>query len=592
MRGIRTFLASVYGLVAASFLCGLAKALFSLHAAAPSHSTGSVAPWMQLAGRWFIPAIIVVYGMASLTYFLRRPSARIWGVLAGWINLLLAGGVFALLRNVHAPVARIVEDQGLLVVMGIVSIFVFSAWRPAVQGRTPQLKPRVKGDGTHALLDAVPLLLSLVGYIGGMNLWYRWAEAQGLKLYGGWGNEGWFWPGLLLASLITTFVHECGHALAARLTGMQIRGFAAGPLQWRARSGRWEFAFRWSGLLSSEGATKFDLNDPALVKRNAIAMVAAGPIANLYLGAAATWFALNAVGAPWQPAWLLLAFLSTFSLIAFVVNLIPARTAQTYTDGAKIWQLLSGRRWEEFHGAGDERGTRYKGLQCLLAGNAVEAEAHFRAALGDGTGLARESHVRLLVCLADSLQDQERFDEAKGYLETALALGDETGSGPGSMSDVLLLLGSDPERALAMANEAYRQNVAKIRRSRGTGEDHARVRLVAREAQAYTQMGKSWMADVAIGEAMRMVDAELAARSRMPSRNPQGAELVFGRPSNDSDDLLLAYSCYLVGRSLRQMERDDRAIEYLRTARDLDPKGTIRVRAERDLERMDALAWR
>jgi tetratricopeptide (TPR) repeat protein len=488
--------------------------------------------------------------------------------------------------STHGAVGRLVTDHVLLVLMGIGSIAVFVAWNPASDGsRAGQLKPRVKGDGTSALLDGIPFVLSIAGYIGGMNLWYRWGRAQGLE----WGEPGWFWPNLLMASLIVTFVHECGHAIAARLLGMQIRGFAAGPLQWRARSGRWQFTFRWTGLLSAEGATMFDLNDPALVKGKAIAMVAAGPLANLLLGAAATWAVLHAMHAPWEQAWVLLAFVSTFSLIAFVVNLIPARTSQTYTDGAKMVQLLTGRRWEEFHGTGDER-TRLKGLQALMAGNAVEAEAQFRAALGDGAGLARESHVRLLVCLADALEDQERCEEARGYLETALQLGDETGSGQGSMADVLLMLGSDPQRALSVAAEAYRLNIERIRKDRIGNEDMARVRLLARQATAYAQMDEPSQADQAIGDAIRMVDAALAERKQAQSRGPQGAGLIFGRASNMHDDLLLAYSCYKVGRSLRQMQRDERAAQYLRTGRDLDPKGTIRIRAQRELDRMGVLA--
>jgi tetratricopeptide (TPR) repeat protein len=589
MRRIRSFLASVYGLVAGLFLFRLAARLIAHHAAVPAPATHPVAPWIKLAGQALLPTIVVVFGMTSLTYFLRRPSARVWGVLAGLVNLAMAVGLFALLHSYsQIPVGRILEDQALVVLVGIGSIVVFAIWNPATEGgRAAQVKPRVKGDGTSALLDVFPVVLSVAGYVVGLNLWYRWGHTQGLE----WSNSGWFWPMLLLASLITTFVHECGHALVARLTGMQLRGFAAGPLQWRAHSGRWEFTFRWTGLFTAEGATHFDLNDPALVKGSAIAMIAAGPIANLFLGGFATWLVLNAVAAPWEQAWMLLAFVSTFSLIAFVVNLIPARSGQNYTDGAKIWQLLTGRSWEEFHGTGDEQ-ARHKGLLSLMAGNAVEAEAQFRAALGDGSGLDRENHVRLLVCLADSLQDQERFEEAKGYLETALQLGDETGSGQGSMTDILLLLGSEPRRALAMADEACRLNVARIRKDRGTGEDQARVRQLARQSQAFAQLGENAQADQAIGEAMRTVDSALLRRSAAQERAPKGADLVFGQPKNEFGDLVLAYSCYLVGRALHAMEREDRAMQYLRTARDMDPKGTIKVRAERDLERMGSLAWR
>lgn len=81
MQGIRSFLAMVYGLVAVSLLYRLAIRLSAHHLAAPAHPTHPVAPWMALVGMWLIPAMTLIFGMASLTYFLRRPSARVWGVL-------------------------------------------------------------------------------------------------------------------------------------------------------------------------------------------------------------------------------------------------------------------------------------------------------------------------------------------------------------------------------------------------------------------------------------------------------------------------------------------------------------------------------
>jgi tetratricopeptide (TPR) repeat protein len=333
------------------------------------------------------------------------------------------------------------------------------------------------------------------------------------------------------------------------------------------------------GFFSGEGATRFDMLDPALVRGRASAMIAAGPLANLLLGLAALFAALHVPGTPWQAAWGMLSFIATLSLIASVINLIPARTADAYTDGANLYQLLSGRPWVEFR-VESEVLQRKAGLDLLIAGQPVEAEAHFRKAMEQEATLPQEDRVRLLVCLADALQDQDRYEEAQGYLETALALGDETGSGYGSMADILLLQGNDPKRAIEMAEEAARMNLERLRKDKGDrlGEAMAQVRLRARRAQALAQMGQRYDAEDAMQEALRLLDPEL---QEAESGSPRAAEVVFGRAPNEFANLLKAYSCWLAGRALAAMEQDREAAQYFRKSCELDAKGKFRRMAER-----------
>jgi len=169
MSRIRSFLATVYGLVAISFVLRLGVNLLAHHPAASIHSYRPVAPWLSVAGKGLTPAMIVIFGMASLMYFLRRPSARVWGVFAGLMNLVLATMVFVMLHKyAHAPMGRLIEEHALLVLLGIGSIAAFAVWNPATEGgHAAQVKPRVKGDATSAALDVIPFLLTIAGYIGG-----------------------------------------------------------------------------------------------------------------------------------------------------------------------------------------------------------------------------------------------------------------------------------------------------------------------------------------------------------------------------------------------------------------------------------------
>ena len=49
-----------------------------------------------------------------------------------------------------------------------------------------------------------------------------------------------------------------------------------------------------------------------------------------------------AKGHQWEPYWHFLAYLSTFSLLGFIVNLIPIQPDGQYSDGARIYQMMAG----------------------------------------------------------------------------------------------------------------------------------------------------------------------------------------------------------------------------------------------------------
>jgi hypothetical protein len=156
---------------------------------------------------------------------------------------------------------------------------------------------------------------------------------------------------LLAALLITTVLHECGHAVTGLALGMKLRAFIVGPFQWRIRDGRWKFQFIPAKFLSAGGATALVPTNPHQSIAKYIWMIAAGPLANLFTGLIATFLAITAVGRPYELYWQILALISTLSMISFAVNLIPVRPEAHYSDGARIYQILRGGPWADLQRA-------------------------------------------------------------------------------------------------------------------------------------------------------------------------------------------------------------------------------------------------
>ena len=89
-----------------------------------------------------------------------------------------------------------------------------------------------------------------------------------------------------------------------------------------------------------------DSNQP---QRREIAVIAAGPITELLFGLAALGLLLTAQGRAYEVLWGFLSVVVTICMIGFVGNLIPLNPEGLYSDGAKIYQLLKGGAWANFH---------------------------------------------------------------------------------------------------------------------------------------------------------------------------------------------------------------------------------------------------
>ena len=207
--------------------------------------------------------------------------------------------------------------------------------------------PKNVGDGTSNVLNRAAQAVSVIGYLAawwGCDIWMiRLGEPR---------PRG----GLLLAivlGFLVTLVHELGHATMGLALHMRLRSFVAGPFEFRVREGKWTFRFNAAGLLTDGGATGVVPSTPNQPRWHPLLMIAAGPGTNLYTGLIAIGFAwaCSVSGGENIDYVYPLGLFAAFNFVACIVNMIPIRTGSNYSDGAKIFQLLSGGAWADYHRA-------------------------------------------------------------------------------------------------------------------------------------------------------------------------------------------------------------------------------------------------
>ena len=234
---------------------------------------------------------------------------------------------------------------------------------------------------------------------------------------------------------------------------------------------------------------------------------------------------------------------------------------------------------------------RRKGLDSLIAGRPGEAEKYFRRSLAM---LDPSDQVRPLVCLADALMDQGRYEESKKYLVRAIGLGDATGSGQGSMADLLLLTGADPQKALDMADQALELTTRTSRQDIyfkvGVRNDLRHARYWARRAQALAQLHRRAEARQAIDRASRLVKAAHEEAQQTKPRTPILAKLILGGRLAHSRNLALATAHWKIGLAFLAIDDPSKAIDHFRITRDTDRRGKYRNLARQELKRLESRA--
>jgi hypothetical protein len=346
---------------------------------------------LRIAGAAFalsLPIQSVVFAMAWWTVWRRKRSARGWAIAASLFFILQNGLMLYLARNFlqRAALWNVILP---VLAIGVTGLIVFSPRNLAARlDENPPVQPPIPGDGTNAVMDKIIWVLAFAGYVFGSYWWRRWAVGERLEIHSGLL----YFLELLLASLVVALVHELGHAIVGKALGMKLRTFIVGPFQWHIRGGKWEFQFLPAKIFASDGATGVVPTTLEHFRANTICMIAAGPFASLIGGLLAFCAAFTAPNSRWEPSWQLLTLITTLSLLASILNLIPFRTGNSYSDGAQIYQLLSNGPWGEYQRTLSlVRST----LVTPLRPRDFDIEAIQRASVGIAHG-PRVLHLRLL----------------------------------------------------------------------------------------------------------------------------------------------------------------------------------------------------
>jgi hypothetical protein len=347
-----------------------------------------------------------------------KPSGRAWAIAASIMNLPIPVLSHMRFSNVVANMLHVPEDAvGILI--GVAGLIAF--WP---QGATAQIaktnparspKPvRIAGDGTSKLKDYVSQGVSLAIVWFSFQQWSAWGIRHHLV-----------YPGLVsflvemqLAVLLTTFGHELGHLFAGWACAKRLRSFQVGPFRWAIRGGAWKFDFNLRKF--SGGAVSMVAPDLVNVRSRKAFSLIGGPVGSLLMGSIFIVATLLTPGHSWQQYWMFLSMLATFSLSAFVVNLIPIKPDSLYSDGAQLYQILTDGPWARVHFAFAMVSTslvsrvRPRDFDVNLINKAADSVPHGERGL----------LLRLFACL--HYLDANRTSEAIASVEGAEALYDRS----------------------------------------------------------------------------------------------------------------------------------------------------------------------
>ncbi len=289
--------------------------------------------------------IFVVFGsipaIAWWTLRAGRPSARVWGIVASVVSLPIP--LLSAFQPWIIPAARLPFPSYLPgTLIGVAGLIAF--WRSERRVAVPKRVPiRIAGDGTSKIKDYAGPGASIAIVWLSFWMWGRWSTHHHLV-----------YPGLIafvveieLAILLGTFAHELGHLYAGWASRKTLRFFEAGPFKWAIRNGVWRFNFNLRCFYGGGvGMVASDLRN--MRSRKAFSLIG-GPVASLVMASIFMLAAMVAPGRPWQAWWLFFTMVSTYSMVGFLVNLIPLKPEGNYSDGAQLYQIVTNGPWACVH---------------------------------------------------------------------------------------------------------------------------------------------------------------------------------------------------------------------------------------------------
>ena len=265
------------------------------------------------------------------------PRARVWALAASAVNLLPLPSVvrtFDIFAKVlHLPVIVVSS------VIGMAGLIAFARRDlvPEVSDRNKPKPQRLPGDGTSTGTERVAGVVALVWLFVCLHWWRGWARTQDL-------HEADFlvWiVQLQFAILVCVLIHELGHVAAGWASHMKLWSLQVGPFQWAHKRGKWKFKLIPSlGGMTGMAPTRLDN-----VRGRSAFFAVGGPVASLVLGGVSSIAALTAKGHFWEGCWSILAMMATIASADFMVNLIPQKPESQYSDGARIYQMVTNGPW-------------------------------------------------------------------------------------------------------------------------------------------------------------------------------------------------------------------------------------------------------
>jgi hypothetical protein len=285
-------------------------------------------------------ALAILFGIAGWTVLKKKSSARGWALAASAVTLLPCLALFLGRHTTHP------YSAWFCCALGVVGVAAFARpWTDDASTAGKRTSFTIPGDGTNRIANKLVWLAGIVAALVVDRPWYAWADAHGLPPADHWLS----WPQLGLLILVIVVIHESGHALTGMALDMKLSAVILGPFQTWVSYGKWKFKMRWAGLMSFMGAVALIPATMDDYRRRKIWMVAGGPLANLVTGSIAVVVLLTAPGHSWAGAWVPLMYFSMDSLLIGLLNLIPFASGPRYSDGAKLYQLLTPGVWREYH---------------------------------------------------------------------------------------------------------------------------------------------------------------------------------------------------------------------------------------------------
>lgn len=227
-----------------------------------------------------------------------------------------------------------------------------------------------------------------------------------------------------------------------------------------------------------------------------------------------------------------------------------------------------------------------KGRALTRSGQPAEAEQCYRKALAKGSSVPVPVQVRLLVNLGGALMDQGRYGESRESLNRALDLGDPTGSCNSFIAKLLLLQGTEPQKALDMAEQAMQIGGGAFRG--GFLHDWgvrfgnlSRATQWAQKAWALALLRREREARQGIEAAANSVAAALAGTPNYRRTTP-----IYGPDYRTLVRLGVSEAQWTMGMALLAMNDTAQAAVHFRIAYETEPKGKYGKLALRQCEQL------